>query len=190
MRFAIIENGTVTNIIKLASADEVTNFPTLNLIHDTTGEVAIGDSHDGTSFVSSVVLPTAQELLGAVLISGVSEIDMAAEEARGRYITTTPTQQTIYDFKLKEAEAYVAAGYPTTAAKKAAYPMLLGESTISGDTIKVLADKVIATKNAWMGIAGAIEGTKVQGKAALKIATDEILARKAVDDTIAALKVL
>jgi len=116
-----------------------------------------------------------------------AEVDAAASEVRARYVTQGLLQQQVYDIKSVEAEAYIAAGYP---AKTSAYPVISGEAAITGQTVKQLADLIVATKSAWLSIAGNIEGERIAGKAAIDSAVDIAAVESAKATVLSALGML
>jgi len=121
--------------------------------------------------------------IGLLLVS----IDQAAEDARLRYITPGAGQAAVYLAKAAEADSYKAAGYPSAST---AYPLLTAEATATGQTKAAIADAVIAKRDAWMLVAGSIEGERIAGKAAVSAAVDIVTAMAARDNAIAALAIL
>lgn len=111
-----------------------------------------------------------------------SNIDRAAGAARARHITTSPGQESTYIAKGQEAERYIADGAP---ADTAPYVMLTAEAGALGITVADLADQVIATRAAWLQLAGAVEAARLGGKAAVEgaetIAAAEAAAAAAIE---------
>lgn len=108
--------------------------------------------------------------LNAYKAQGKGAIDIAAGQARGRYITTAPGQDATYAVKYAEAKAYRDAGYPPDLT---AYPYITGESSPNAPrTAQEAADRIISLGDSWSGVIGpAIEATRINGKDAL----DDIL---------------
>ena len=121
-------------------------------------------------------------VLGAVRRQLRDAIDQAAGQARARHITTSPGQESTYIAKGQEAERYIADGAP---ADTAPYVMLTAEAGALGITVADLADQVIATRAAWLQLAGAVEAARLGGKAAVEgaetIAAAEAAAAAAIE---------
>lgn len=97
-------------------------------------------------------------------------IDAAAGSARSRFITTVPGQESTYQLKAEEANAYIAANRP---ADTTAYPMLSAEAEGRGMVVSDLADEILATRTKWVQAAAQIEKARVSGKAAVDGAPDD-----------------
>jgi len=142
---------------------------------------------DGVEWVLISSLPTQVNLSSLVNVPElVQSIDSKAEEIRASFITVGVLQQQIYDAKLLDAKAYIAASYPTTAAKKKLFPLIQQESLALGNTMKVVADSIVATYNGWMIIAGKIEGIRLKAKADISntpdVATVSSITAQAISD--------
>lgn len=124
----------------------------------------------------------AETILGALRPALRQHIDQAAGQARARHITTSPGQESTYIAKGQEAERYIADGAP---ADTAPYVMLTAEAGALGITVADLADQVIATRTAWLHLAGAVEAARLGGKAAVEgaetIAAAEAAAAVAIE---------
>lgn len=109
-------------------------------------------------------------------------IDHAAGQARARHITTSPGQESTYIAKGQEAERFIADGSP---ADTTPFVMLTAEAGALGITVADLADQVIATRAAWLQLAGAVEAARLGGKAAVEgaetIAAAEAAAAAAIE---------
>lgn len=97
-------------------------------------------------------------------------VDRAAGNARSSYITTVPGQESTYQLKADEANAYITANRPEDAS---AYPMLSAEAEGRGTTVSDLADEILATRTKWVQAAAQIEKARVSGKAAVDAAPDD-----------------
>ena len=93
-----------------------------------------------------------------------SLVDVAAGEARQRYITTVPGQEITYELKRLQAEAHAAAGYP---ADLSPYPMIAAEQAARGGTAQAASDYILATSGAWVQLAANIEQIRRGAKVAL-----------------------
>jgi len=114
-------------------------------------------------------------------------IDAAASVARARHVTQGILQQQIYDMKAAEAQSYIAANYPKVTT---GYPLLTEEALAIGKTVAALADSIVATKNAWLVMAGKIEGARINGKQGVSNAADVNAVETAKSDALLALSQL
>jgi len=79
-------------------------------------------------------------------------IDMAAGEARARYISTGSGQDAVYLLKAHQAREFKAAGYEGTV------PMLIqAEMFVSGMNAQQATDYILATEAQWVYLASEIE---------------------------------
>ncbi|MGX5719943.1 hypothetical protein [Shinella zoogloeoides] len=97
-----------------------------------------------------------------------ARIDEAAELARLKYITPGSGQAMTYAEKATQARECLAATDPL----EADYPLLAAEVEITASTLAGVAAVVVAAHSAWIGIGAAIEGTRLQAKAAVDAAED------------------
>jgi hypothetical protein len=122
--------------------------------------------------------PTLQEASEAAL----RDIDLAAGQARMRYITEVPGQQATYLTKAEQATAFKAAGF-----KGEAPSYVKVEAQATGLTLQQAAETILATKAEWDTVGPRIEYLRRSGKiavaAAQKVEDIETTARK----TLAAL---
>ena len=81
-------------------------------------------------------------------------VDVAAGEARARYITIAPGQDIVYELKRVQATAYKAAGYP---ADMTNYPLIEAEQLARGGTAQDAADFILSKSAAWQQLAASIE---------------------------------
>lgn len=99
--------------------------------------------------------------VAACRLWAAGEIDDAAGRARSRYLTTVPGQEATYAAKYSQAQAYIAAGYPTATL----YPWIAQEASRTGLTPSQAADRIKATGDGWANVIGpAIEGLRIGGK--------------------------
>ena len=134
----------------------------LVVVRDYVGEVQAGWAWDGVAFSAP-----ATQRRGRSAVK--SAIDLAAGITRERFITTVPGQESTYQLKAEEANAYIAANRP---ADTTAYPMLSAEAEGRGMTASDLADEILATRSVWIQAAAQIEKARVSGKAAVDAAPE------------------
>jgi len=117
-------------------------------------------------------------------------VDIAAGEARRRYITDVPGQQAVYITKLAEAQAYLAGildGAPTLAAG----PYIVAEAAARGITHQQQAELVTGLAEQWIGVLGpAIEAARMGGKLAVEAAETIEAIEAARDAAVAALNAI
>jgi len=114
-------------------------------------------------------------------------IDNIAENARLRYITGGAGQSMIYQEKAKQADAYVAAGYPADTTN---YPMIQSESNATGNNTTDAADGIIAQRDTWLIIGAEIEEARLTGKAGVTAATTVTTITTSKDDAVAILEAI
>jgi len=85
-------------------------------------------------------------------------VNMAAGEARTRYVTAVPSQDATYQMKLEDAKAFKLANYPE--ANLSSYPFIDGEAKALASTGQAAADFIIDTYNGWLSLAAYIETTR------------------------------
>jgi hypothetical protein len=88
-------------------------------------------------------------------------VDVAAGEARARYITVAPGQDVVYELKRVQAEAHKAASYP---ADLTDYPLINAEQTARGGTAQEATDYILTKSAAWQQLAAAIEQLRQKAK--------------------------
>jgi len=113
------------------------------------------------------------------------DIDKAAENARGRYITKGAGQAATYQEKANEATNFVAAGYPTDLTD---YLFIQAEVAATGKTAKLAVDDILAQRAAWVVVGAQIEEVRIGGKVAVKAATDLTDIESASSNTITTLE--
>lgn len=96
--------------------------------------------------------------------ASIAAVDIAAGEARSRYLTIAPGQELTYEQKRRNSYDFRAAGYPSDIED---YPMVKAESEATGSTPAEAADSILATAAAWTTMAAYIE--KVRRKASVDI---------------------
>ena len=112
-------------------------------------------------------------------------IDMAASEARGKYITDGVGQESTYLLKAQHAKEYRDAGYTGT------IPFLVqSEMNATGETAQVCADSIIYQETQWIYLAGTIETIRRSGKIALDALTDSIEIANHCETVVTALKAI
>lgn len=100
------------------------------------------------------------ELLTALVDEARDAIDQAAEAARQRYLTPGSGQAMVYQRKADEARACMVAATPDPAD----YPYLAAEIGVTADTLRGVADVVLARETAWTQASAAIEGLRLAAK--------------------------
>ena len=121
--------------------------------------------------------------LAALRDQALAEIDSAAGDARGRYITTVPGQETTPAEKEKEARAHAdGASGP--------FPFLEAEAAELNSSVAALAAEMIATAEAWRPLGVAIEAKRRAGKVAVSAAADAAAIQAAKEAALAALKLI
>ena len=94
-------------------------------------------------------------------------IDIAAGEARARYISTGPGQEMTYHLKSTQAKEYRDAGYTGDV------PVFIqAEMAVTGMTAQQVADYIIATENQWLTLAVAVEQIRRAAKVQIEAETD------------------
>ena len=94
-------------------------------------------------------------------------IDLAAGEARARYISTGPGMEMTYHLKSSQAKEFAAAGYTG-----AVPPFVQLEADITGMNPQQAAEYIIGTENAWVDLAVVIERIRRSAKYQVEQATD------------------
>lgn len=117
-------------------------------------------------------------------------IDVAAGEARRRYITDVSGQQAVYMVKLAQAEAYLA-GIVNNVPTINAGPYIVAEAAARGITHQQQAELVAALGAQWNGVLGpAIEAARMAGKLAVEAAETLEAIESARDAAVAALNAI
>ncbi len=94
-------------------------------------------------------------------------VDIAAGEARARYISTGSGQDAVYLMKAMQAKEFKNAGYTGT------IPLLIAaEMFITGGTAQQATDYVIATEAQWIYLAAEIEKIRRAAKINISALTD------------------
>lgn len=124
-------------------------------------------SHYHTWDISSQTWIVRLEDIKAAKVSSQKQIDIAAGDARSRYITTVPGQDSTYAAKYDEALAYIAAGYPDDLTN---FPYISAESRPNTWMSPTQAATRIATIGGyWRDVIGPkIEALRINGKDALE----------------------
>jgi hypothetical protein len=96
-------------------------------------------------------------------------VEQAVSRARVKYAASPEHQALIYDIKLSEAQAYVAAGRP---ADTSAYVMLTQSAAGAGRSVSDEADVVLARGVLWLQLAAATERLRIAANAAIDAEAD------------------
>jgi len=102
-------------------------------------------------------------------VEAIALINEASGDARVKYTTNIPFQDSTYQMKLADANKYKLDGYPVDVT---AYPFINMESQLTGQTAQAIADLVIATAAQWIVLASTVEGLRQGGIGAVNAATD------------------
>lgn len=96
-------------------------------------------------------------------------VDAAAETARMAWVTPGTGQAASYIYKAQQAHAVLAVADPQALAP-ADYPLLASTIGIDGPDLVSVAQVVVTTEAAWVGILAAIEAARKTAKAAVAAA--------------------
>lgn len=120
--------------------------------------------------------------VAAARVYACADIDLAAGNARRRFITDVPGQEAVYITKLEQAKAYAAAHALNPAALVP--PYIAAEAAAMGWTAIDTASNVIGLATLWNDQIGpAIEAARLGGKAAAMAAAgiDDDATRAAIE---------
>lgn len=110
--------------------------------------------------------------LQALKDQAIIRIDSEAEKARLLWITPGAGQAAAYLLKKEEANAFLALSpQDQAAAQPQDWPMLASEIGITSETLLGVAQVVRGMYQLWVGVASAIENTRLGAKAAVTAAT-------------------
>ena len=161
MRYAVIENNVVTNIIEADSADALPGITLIEALQYT----AIGDVlTNGALPDNTPPEPDPAEVLAATKEAALVQIDTAAEAERGKYITSGSGQAMVYQQKQAEALAFLSEA-------EGPFPHLEAEVGITAPTVRDVAETVLAMETQWVQISAAIESTRLAAKAVIRTCT-------------------
>jgi len=107
--------------------------------------------------------------LAQLQAEAAARVDALAGATRLNYVTIAPGQEMTYTAKLADANAYIAAGYPTDASP---YPWINTEATLTSSTPTAVADLIIYTAGLWGAIGATIEGRRLATKQTIAGATN------------------
>lgn len=105
------------------------------------------------------------------------QVDRSAETERMRYITAGEGQALTYSRKVEEAKRATA----EADSKPEEYPMLAASLGIDGDTVKAVAEVVLAMDAAWAIIGSQIERIRLAAKQAVDAAETEGAVKAVLD---------
>ncbi|MCZ7599382.1 MAG: hypothetical protein M5U09_19000 [Gammaproteobacteria bacterium] len=135
-----------------------------------------GDTYDpATGEVTSPPAPPLEEIRPAAL----RMIDDVAGEARARFITVAPGQESVYQLKLEHARAYAAADYTGDVPA-----MVAAEAAAQDITEQAATDFILATAEQWIAVAAQIEQLRQAGKTAIRAAGTATEIDTIVSDTL------
>ncbi len=107
----------------------------------------------------------------------ITTVDTLAGQKRLQYITNIPGQEVTYTAKLKDAQAYILAGYPSDVTT---YPWIKAEADAPGSTPIQVADLIVVTAQTWTDVGSKIEGARQAAKIAINNATSVVDIRTAI----------
>lgn len=161
MRYAVIENNSVTNIIEAERADALPDLTLMAALDFT----AIGDVLvNGALPDKTPPAPNSAEVLAATKESALAQIDAVAEAERGKYITSGSGQAMVYQRKQAEAMAFLSNA-------EGPFPHLEAEVGITAPTVRDVAETVLAMETQWVQISAMIEATRLSAKAMVRECT-------------------
>ena len=138
----------------------------MQILHDGRRYVGVDTAEDAAALgIPTDVFATVQ--LADARDRTLRDLDLAAAAARGRYATTAPGQDGVYQLKSEMAAAWIAAGRPVDASP---WPLLTVEAAARSMSVGDLADEITATRAAWIEILAQIEGARLSGKEAVRAA--------------------
>lgn len=146
--------------------------------------------------VASDALPTQDELsdppsLATTKARAATMIDMAAGQARLKYITAVPGQDATYQLKSADAKGYKGASYPVSQIDN--FPMVKAEAEAvnpHAPDYEAAAKDIIATEAMWVQLAAIIEKLRRGGKIAVDAASDSAAVDTVRASVIAALNLV
>lgn len=106
-----------------------------------------------------------------------TQIDLAAEAERLKYITPGAGQAMTYQQKVDEARAFKSASNP----QATDYPVLSSEVGITAPALNEVADIILTAFAQWQQIGAMIESVRLGAKRDIDAAADEAAARDVVD---------
>jgi len=110
------------------------------------------------------------------------DVDVAAENARLRYITAGAGQSAVYILKADDAQKFIDDAYPEVSI--ASYPFVNAEANALGSDGQTAADGIIAQRDAWLSVAALIEEERLKGKADIDIRLNENTVTNSKNTTI------
>ena len=117
--------------------------------------------------------------------NALTQVDFLAGQTRSKYITTTPGQAEIYILKAQQAQAFKDSGYDGDV------PVLVQvEATVTGETVQVATDSILAQQYAWEIKGAQIEQVRRAGKIAVGLSTTLEDVATALNDAIVAFATL
>lgn len=109
-------------------------------------------------------------------------IDIAASEARNKYISTGVGQESTYLLKAQQAKEFKALSYTGD------IPILIqSEMYATGETAQECTDSILLQESQWVYLASQIEKIRRTGKVALDSITDPLLIEEHCESVIATL---
>lgn len=136
--------------------------------HPVAGGAAAYQRETGVEWDAETEIATVtveQVPIGELRAGAKATIDAAAEAARSRFVTSGSGQAMTYQRKLEEARLH-ADGAPGP------FPILEASIGADGVNLAAVAAVVLATADAWAGIAAQIEGLRLGAKRAVDQASD------------------
>ena len=162
MRYAMIDNNTVTNIIE---ADGPEALPGLTLL-EALPTTDIGDVLIDGQLPQPEPMPEPDPavMLAAAKEQALVQIDTAAETERAKYITPGSGQAMVYQRKLVEAGAVLSGA-------DGPFPHLEAEIGITAPTLDGVAESVLTMEAQWAQVSAVIEAARLSAKAGIRACT-------------------
>lgn len=180
MKYVLVQDGTVLQIFDVD--------PMLPTLEGATGasDPAVLQAPNNVDFgwtlVDGRLEPRSQlpvDILG-IRASLKTQVDVAAEVERLKYITPGEGQALTYQRKVEEAKRAITEEEPAPVD----YPMLAASIGVDGDTVKEIASIVLAMDGGWAVIGSAIEKIRLSAKKAIDDAATVEAANAVVDAII------
>ncbi|WP_341893897.1 hypothetical protein [Ferrovibrio terrae] len=105
--------------------------------------------------------------LAGLAVAAAMQVDLAAEQARMRFITPGAGQAMVYQTKIEEAARWIAAGSPPDLS---AYPFIAAEVGLTAPSAAELVALWQTMESGWRTVAAQIEAVRMTGKNAINAA--------------------
>ena len=157
MKYAIIQNGKVENVIEAGQAFAESMGAIL------AGNSAVGDLWDGTAFAAPPA-PAPAVVLAAARTAAILKIDADADKIYGDVVGNKGEE---YRSAEADAKAFIAANYTGAAGGG-----VTSWATAKGWTTTQAANDIITQATAWRNAQAAIRANRLARKEVVKVAVD------------------